>query len=360
MMTSAHEQSCRQLRALALAAIAACLLTFPFMALAQGSVPSAEVKQVIENVRSTTDEAVIMRALTLGGALLRESRYAEAAALFGALADKRPSDPAILYGAALSTFNDQRVAESESLAKRAVDAALDAAERPSAKVAEKERASDALVLLAVVLAVRGDDAGALKSARQAVQLAPDNFDAQFTLGRALFGTGDDAAAAKAFRAAIALRPSNAQALFFLATTLEHGGEADQALAAYRELVSLQPGVAEGHLGLGVLLLKRSDAEAEEGIRELQKALEINPDIYEARVTLGRTLVMRGRAAEAIEHLRRAAELAPGNPEPHYQLALAFKHLGRKDEADAESAIVKRIHESRRGSAQESAPPGPNH
>ena len=49
------------------------------------------------------------------------------------------------------------------------------------------------------------------------------------------------------------------------------------------------------------------------------------------------------------YLRRAAELAPGNPEPHYQLALAYRRLGLKDKASEETAIVKRIHESRRGS-----------
>ena len=92
--------------------------------------------------------------------------------------------------------------------------------------------------------------------------------------------------------------------------------------------------------------------------EYQRALEIDPNIYEARIALGRTLVARGRAAEAVEHLRRAAELAPANPEPHYQLSLAYRRLGRGQEAAAESAIVKRIHESRRatGASQNAAPP----
>jgi Flp pilus assembly protein TadD len=47
-------------------------------------------------------------------------------------------------------------------------------------------------------------------------------------------------------------------------------------------------------------------------------------------------------------LRRAAELAPSNPEPHYQLALAYRRMGRNEEAAAETAIVERIHQLRRG------------
>ncbi|HEX8889036.1 MAG TPA: tetratricopeptide repeat protein [Pyrinomonadaceae bacterium] len=342
----------------ALAATFVVALSLTVLAQNQGSVPPAQVAQIIETVRTSSDEKVFTSALALGVALLRESRFDEAAQLYDALAEKRPHDASVLYGAALSTFNVGRPAEAESLARRAVDAALALAKGANVKSVENERASDALVLLGVVLAVRNDDAGALKAIQQAVQLAPNNFDAQLALGRALFGMGDDAGATRAFRAAVALKPSDTQALFFLATTLEHNGDMDAALAAYRELVARQPRTAEGHLGLGVLLLKRSGAEADEGVRELERALEINPDLYEARVALGRVLITRGRANDAVEHLRRAAELAPGNPEPHYQLSLAYRRLGRKDEAEAESEIVKRIHESRRGQIQENAPTKP--
>jgi tetratricopeptide (TPR) repeat protein len=340
---------------------------------AQQSAPPARVAQVVERVRSApvADDAYA-QALALGYALFNEGRYGEAAELFGALAARRPGDPSALYGAALATFDAGRAAEAEPLARRAVEAARLAAKSAGAgevgahaQTADAHRqgtdahtqgadaskpdarTADTLVLLAVVLAVRGDDAGALKSAREAAALAPESFDAQFTLGRALYGAGDPAAAARAFSAAAALKPDDARARFFLATSLEESGDGAGALAAYRELAAREPRAAEGHLGVGVLLVKRGGADTEEGMKELARAIEINPDLYEARVTLGRALVARGRAAEAVEHLRRAAELAPGNPEPHYQLSIAYRRLGRKAEADAEADIVKRIHESRR-------------
>jgi Flp pilus assembly protein TadD len=286
------------------------------------------------------------RRVAEGYALVAAGRFAEAAALFRALVAERPGDPSALYGAALAFFNAGRAAEAEPLAQRAADGWL-AAPRGAAGAAGPG-AADAFVLLAVIQSVRGDDGAALRSARRAAGLAPENFDAQFTLGRALYGAGDDAGAVAAFRAALALRPEESRALFFLATTLERAGDEAGALAAYREMASRRPREAEGHLGLGVLLVKRGGGgDAEEGLKELARALEINPDLYEARVTLGRALVARGRAAEAVEHLRRAAALAPDNPEPHYQLSVAYRRLGRKEEAAAESAVVRRIHESRR-------------
>ena len=325
------------------------------------SASAARVAQVVEQVRGSalTDDA-LTGALSLGYQLIGEGRYAEAAELFGALVARRPRDGAALYGAALAKFNLGRTAEAETLARRAVDVVLpagaDTRASDSFTRAENMRAADALVLLAVVLAVRGNDAEALKTVERAARLAPEHFDAQLALGRALYGAGDDAGATRAFRAALALRPSDARARFFLAAALERAGDADAALAEYRELALRQPQAPEGHLGLGVLLTKRGGADAEEGLKELARALALKPDLYEARVTLGRALVASGRAAEAIEHLRRAAELAPGNPEPHYQLSLAYRRLGRSEDAAAESAIVKRIHESRRATGARNAPP----
>ncbi|MCA1636241.1 MAG: tetratricopeptide repeat protein [Acidobacteria bacterium] len=76
-------------------------------------------------------------------------------------------------------------------------------------------------------------------------------------------------------------------------------------------------------------------------------MALDGDLYEGRVALGRALIRAGRAADAVGHLKRAAELAPQNPEPHYQLAVAYRRLGKKAEAERESAIVRRLHEERR-------------
>ncbi len=126
------------------------------------------------------------------------------------------------------------------------------------------------------------------------------------------------------------------------------GDATGALTAYRELLQVAPGSAEGHSGLGILLLKQDGGDPGEGIRALTRAIEINGDLYEARVALGRSLIRVGHATDAITHLRRAAKLAANNPEPHYLLAIAYRRLGKKAEADEESRIVKRLHEARRG------------
>ena len=264
-----------------------------------------------------------------------------------------------MYGGALALFNLRQIKEAEQLARGAYESARAALQSTTVNkdsIGEaNRRAADALVLLGVILAVKGDSEGALKSVEQAAILAPDNFDAQFALGRARYGAGDPTGAANAFRRAVALKADDPKARFFLATALEGGGEMESALTAYRELLTIRPESADGHLGLGALLIKLGGERTDEGISELLRAIKLNGDLYEARITLGRALLRKGLAQESVEHLQRAAALAPKNPEPHYQLALAYRRLGKTAEAERENAIVKEIHSTRRGTNAESSP-----
>ncbi len=316
------------------------------------SLTASEVVELISRVRETTPAGVgSLNVVSAARRLLAEQRYNEADALYSALLEKLPREPALLYGAALAKFNLDRAAEGEPLARSAAEVLLQGASDESAAkflpLEKRQRAADSLVLLALILGKRNADAEALKTVKRAVLLQPEHFDAQLTLGRAQFGVGEPAAAVTAFRAALKAKPDDARALFFLATALESAGDSAAALKTYQDLVAKNPQAAQGYLGLGVLLLKR-DGKSDKGIQELRIAVSIDPSLYEAHVTLGRALLQRNRADEAVPHLRRAADLAPTNPEPHYQLALAYRRLGLKDKAMEETAIVKRIHEARRG------------
>jgi tetratricopeptide (TPR) repeat protein len=348
-------------RALFALSVAASLS--PTLAHAQISSPgtpdfAARIKVLVAKLREApTDSGVQNEARALGIELLRVTRYEEATALFVALRDAAPADAAALYGGALALFNLRRIAEAEVWARAAVDKSL-AAREPGTAAAERSPSfgsvADAFVLLGIILSVKGDNTGSIAALSRAVELAPGSFDAQFSLGRALYGAGDPTGAVRAFRASIALRPTQAEARFFLCTALERAGDNLGALASYREFVTIAPNIAVSHLGLGVLLVKQGAPDQDEGIRELEKALAIDDKLYEGHVSLGRALIRARRPAESISYLKRAVELSPDNPEPHYQLAIAYGRLGKRQEAEAESAVVKQIHQSRR-SAQASKP-----
>lgn len=344
----------RSFQALALVAWMALL---PAVAMAQATPERTLAEQsatAIEHLRAQPlDPMSIREARSVGFALLRSGTYDKALEIFRAVMSVQQEDYTSMYGAALALFNLRRLSEAEALVRVAITTSetltTDLARSSSAtKAGVIEQTADELVLLGVILAARKEDQGALKAVSRAVELSPRSFDAQMALGRARYGTGDPGGAVKAFRAALALVTGNSQALFFLATALERAEDYASSLAAYRELVKLHPAHAEGHLGLGVLLVKLGGAQTEEGIDQLKSALRIDGDLYEARVTIGRALIRVGRPRESLDHLLRAAELAPNNPEPHYQLAIAYRRLSMRAEAELQSAKVRDIHAERRG------------
>jgi tetratricopeptide (TPR) repeat protein len=347
-------------RRMLLTKVTSVLLLLLATAMAQegDTISPSEVSRAIAQLRSSSDQKSYAQAFELGRSLIKAGRFNEAASLLDVLVEKQPNEFAGVYFAALAAFNSGRVERAEALARRAVEIAS-AAGDPRGSL-NSANTADALVLMAVLLAVRNNDTEALKAAERAVRLAPKSFDAQFVFGRAQFGSGDYAGAARTFQLAVALKPSDPDAHFFLATALERSGDDASALLAFRRLARESPQRIEGHLGVGVLLVKKGGTFLDEGMKELRIVLGINPKVYEARVTLGRVLLSTGRPADAIEHLKIAADLAPNNPEPHYQLSIAYRRLGRKEEAAAESAIVKRIHESRRGGAKSKSPPSANY
>jgi len=315
-------------------------------------VPPAQVDEVIARIRmASASDVTLSNALLLSQRLLFEKRYSEANELFKALLEKWPREAAALYGAALATFNlgrRWRLSACPQSSRKSISRELLTSPAKSPWQGSAPEWRRLAGLLAVILGVNRADAEALKMAERAAALAPEHFDAQFTLGRALYSVGDSTAAVKAFRAAVALKPDDAGLCFFLRPRSSVQAIPPRCACCLPRARRREPQAAEGHLGLGVLLTTRGGADTEKGIQELKSAVRIDPNLYEAQVTLGRALLARKMLDESVEHLQRASELAPNNPEPHYQLALAYRRLGLTEKAAAETAIVKRIHEKRRG------------
>jgi tetratricopeptide (TPR) repeat protein len=68
------------------------------------------------------------------------------------------------------------------------------------------------------------------------------------------------------------------------------------------------------------------------VEALTEALRIEPDLVQARVTLGMTLNALGRPRDAIAELERAAKALPDEGKVHYQLGIAYDALADKSRA----------------------------
>ena len=233
-----------------------------------------------------------------------------------------PDDYLSLYGYGITLFNQKKIDQADQNLNKAIKIL-------SASKNNNNLYADCLVLSAIIAANRGSNDVALEKLNQAVNVAPNHFDANFNLGRAFYGNGNIAEAVNSFQKAVKIQPTDLRGRFFLATALEKLDEKQKALAEYREMLKINPENIEGNLGLGVLLVNLEGEKSTEGIAALEKVLSLNQNIYEAQITLGKSFLKLNQPEKATLHLKKAAELAPGNPEPHYQLALAFRRLGEK-------------------------------
>jgi tetratricopeptide (TPR) repeat protein len=93
-------------------------------------------------------------------------------------------------------------------------------------------------------------------------------------------------------------------------------------------------------------------EFDEAERWWRMALEQDPDRYGTWWRLGKLELQRGRLEDAIKSLRRAGELEPRAAGPLYSLALIYRRLGQKEEADR---LTHQLNRLRSGPASASRP-----
>lgn len=177
-------------------------------------------------------------------------------------------------------------------------------------------------------------------------------------------------------------PFSYQVHLLKAEALEGQGKWDQAAAEYRKILEINPLLPGIHARLGRALLSMPQPTPEviaEVKRNFEQELEIDPrnasaeyvlgelakdendlptairhysqatkldvDFADAYLGLGSALVASKRFSDAIPPLVTYEKLAPDSPTGHFQLALAYAGLGRKDDANREAALQRQSAES---------------
>jgi TolB-like protein/thioredoxin-like negative regulator of GroEL len=110
----------------------------------------------------------------------------------------------------------------------------------------------------------------------------------------------------------------------------------EAEARLLRAIELDPGYAEAHLRYAYVLILQ--ARFEEGLAEVQRALELDPLSPLVLWNAGRFAWMTGDRERAIELTRRGLDLSPQAPEPRRVLADAYAAAGR-DQESAETILA---------------------
>lgn len=140
---------------------------------------------------------------------------------------------------------------------------------------------------------------------------------------------DYAAAEQLLQQAVAQHADDYRAWFDLGFVRNALGRKDEAIAAYRKSVAANPKVFESNLNLGLLLAQAGNPEA---ATYLKAATELTPTAHpeegleRAWLSLGRVLE-NSNWRDAGAAYRRAAQLQPKDPEPHFAAALLLEKRG---------------------------------
>jgi len=158
----------------------------------------------------------------------------------------------------------------------------------------------ALIGLADVRAMQHDWEEARTCYYKAVELAPDNLQAQVQLGQLLIKQGW---------------------FLFHYYKYDEGNDAlDEAAALFDKAIAADPDDAPALAGLGNLRMIQGDWNAAE--EACSRALELEPDYEPARHTLSQTLLYEGKLEAAEAHCRTLLEMAP---DPSSMGCIATRH-----------------------------------
>jgi tetratricopeptide (TPR) repeat protein len=120
-------------------------------------------------------------------------------------------------------------------------------------------------------------------------------------------------------------------------------DVQQAKKNFEHELQIDPNNTVAEYVLGDLASRDNDLPA--AIRHFTKATQLDSTFSEAYLGLGSALVSSKRFEEAVAPLEKYEKLAPDSPTGHYQLALAYAGVGRKDDANREAALQRQTAES---------------
>jgi Tfp pilus assembly protein PilF len=115
---------------------------------------------------------------------------------------------------------------------------------------------------------------------------------------------------------------------------------EAALHEMQAAVVCTPGSALMHFDLAAIETRLNHVP--EATKEYEKALQLDPDYFQANLTYGRLLLLEKDPDAALPKLMRAVKVSPDSAEAHEFLANAYQQLGQAENAERERAKAEQL------------------
>jgi Flp pilus assembly protein TadD len=174
----------------------------------------------------------------------------------------------------------------------------------------------------------------------AVALVPKSPALHLAYAGALLLVLDYPAAEVQERLSLELWPGDAEAHIGLAAALTGQGRDDEAIPEAREALRIYPSHKAAQLELGMALTR--DRQYKEAVPVLREAISRTPEMPLLHKHLGLSLFNTGDIEGAISEYVLYLQKYPNDAEAHYNLGVAFRAQGHKDDAQAQFREAARL------------------
>jgi len=136
-------------------------------------------------------------------------------------------------------------------------------------------------------------------------------------------------AVEAYNKALELRPFYADAHVGLGDARAAKGEIDPAIAAYQKALVFNPVNPKVYLSLGKIYYAEKGLYYE-SVNAYKKAIELDPQLVEARMGLGEVYEEKGLYKEAVEEYKRVIDVESAHTGALYNLALVYEKIDPRE------------------------------
>jgi len=130
---------------------------------------------------------------------------------------------------------------------------------------------------------------------------------------------------------LSLYPDDDQLLFLKGTRFEDQGDEKEAITWYQKALAKNPKSLGAYSGLGFHYLGRKYFDIDLAIKNLEKAVELDPYFPVANLNLGYSYILIFNSDEALQHLNKSYQTSP-KWSAAYSLGEAYRYAGKPGEA----------------------------
>jgi len=314
--------------------------------------------RLYQTLAKSHPDVVEVRA-NLGAVLARQGRFDEAIEQYRAALARNGSNSAVRMNLAIAHYKKGSFAEAEKELRT-----IQGAGPGDVKVAtllgdcylRQGEAAKAIALLGPMESADPDDlalawmlgsalirGGKLREGLERVEKVArrgNSAEAYLLAGQTALKLDEFERARDFAEAAMKLNPALPGVLTLRGTVLQYVGDNAGAIASLRKAIDADPNDFEAHLNLGGILNTERDLEGAR--RHIERALQLDPASIVGRYEKARVERSEGRLEESVRDFEAVVKAKPDWAQPHIELSALYFRLNRPEDGEREKAAFDRL------------------